>query len=68
MENQGVAGALQLSQEIDDECLGRHVCNPHSTTLVKRSGSGRCGFIASRVALKRRDRTDERAGHLGMKW
>ena len=68
MENQGAAGALQLSQEVDDERLGRHVFNLHSTTLVKGSESGRCGFIASGVALKRRDRTDERAGHLAMKW
>ena len=68
MENQGAVGALQLSQEVDDEHLGRRVFNPHSTTLVKRSGSGRCGFIASGVALKMQDRRDERAGHLAMKW
>ena len=47
MENQGAAGALQLNQEVDDECLGRHVSNPHSMISVKCSGSGRCGFIAS---------------------
>ena len=43
-----------------------------STTSVNRRGSasrsGRCGFIASGVALRSRDRTDERAGHLAMKW
>ena len=43
-----------------------------STTSANRSGSasrsGRCGFIVSGVALKRRDRTGERAGHLAMKW
>ena len=36
-----------------------------STTSVNRSGSasrsGRCGFIVSGVALRRRDRTGERA-------
>ena len=36
MENQGVAGALQLSQEVDDDCLGRRVFNLHSTTSVKQ--------------------------------
>ena len=43
-----------------------------STTSANRSGSasrsGRCGFIVSGVALRRRDRTGERAGHLAMKW
>ena len=38
-----------------------------STTSANRSGSasrsGRCGFIVSGVALRRRDRTGERAGH-----
>ena len=68
MENQGAVGTLQLSQEVDDERLGRRVFNPHSTISVKCSGSGRCGFIASRVALRRRDQTDERAWHLAMKW
>ena len=53
MEDQGAAGALQLSQEVDDERLGRRVFNPHSTISVKCSGSGRCGFIASGVALRR---------------
>ena len=41
-------------------------------TSVNRSGSasrsGRCGFNVSGVALRRRDRTGERAGHLAMKW
>ena len=53
MEDQGAAGALQLSQEVDDERLGRRVFNPHSMISVKCSGSGRCGFIASGVALRR---------------
>ena len=43
-----------------------------STTSVNRSGSasrsGRCGFIISGIELRRRNRTDERAGHLAMKW
>ena len=40
-----------------------------STTSVNRSGSasrsGRCGFTVSGVALRRRDRTGERAAALG---
>ena len=31
MENQGAAGAFQLSQEVDDERLGRRVFNPFQT-------------------------------------
>ena len=40
-----------------------------STTSVKRNGSAsRSGRCISGVALRRRDWTDERAGHLAMKW
>ena len=43
-----------------------------SMTSVNRcgsaSGSGRCSFITLGVALRRRDRTDERARHLAIKW